>query len=520
MQDYLDNGVSHEDKIKYKELACSPLSGFNHIAVFLRWSYSNNMLADQLFEKEPRLKAALDGKGDVREILATSDALKGMLRPSYFKKEYMQFILETYSFKNLYCKKVDEYALKCFGEEKYNSAEYKNEAYLFVPYDDAYYDFLSAFLNGEWEIFSKEYTGDPDFITSGKNKSLTLEQYLGEKEDVIIPDGFVVIGIFAFKGCEGVKKVTIPSSVKTISNRAFFGLESLEEVIIPEGLETIEHEAFRGCINLKKADLPNSLKKMDYAVFYDCKSLVKFEIGNKLKVFEANITYHCNSLQELVIPKTIQKVTDYSFAGMEGLKSLRIESDLSKNKRVCFIDCANLTDITFTEGYSNLKGIHVVDCPKAEHVTVGDKTYPIVVKKKVGTLVLPDSPEKKTAPEKDAAIDFRYSEEDGAYICEYKGIVFTSDHEPEEEDRNTVRTLAENYHSNLNRIAKYIISEIKEIFGKVTVKTLLSKLGKPTIDYEAGLVSYFEQDFDRDHIFEFEFMDDEFEELENFTIGG
>ena len=47
-----------------------------------------------------------------------------------------------------------------------------------------------------------------------------------------------------------------------------------------------------------------------------------------------------------------------------------------------------------------------------------------------------------------------------------------------------------------------------------------SRLGKPTIDYEAGLVSYFEQDFDHDHIFEFEFMDDEFEELDNFTIGG
>lgn len=520
MQDYLDNGVSHEDKIKYKELACSPLSGFNHIAVFLRWSYANNMLADQLFEKEPRLKTSLDGEGDVREILATSDALKGMLRPSYFKKEYMQFVVETYSFKNLYCKKVDEYARKFFGEEKYNSAEYKNEAYLFVPYDDAYYDFLSSFLNGEWEKFSKEYIGDPDFLTSGKEKHLTLEHYFGENEEVIIPDGFVVIGTLAFKGCEGVKKVTIPSSVKIISDRAFFGLESLEEVIIPEGLETIEHEAFSGCINLKKADLPNSLKKMAYAVFYNCKSLVKFEIGNKLKVFEANITCHCNSLKELVIPKTIQKVTDYSFAGMEGLKSLRIESDLSKNKRVCFIDCANLTDITFTEGYSNLKGISVVACPKAEFVTVGDTTYPIVVKKKVGTLEITDSQEKKTDPEEVAAIKFSYSEDYGSYICEYKGIIFTLDHEPEDEDLNTVRVLAENYNSNLNKIAKFILSEIKELFGNVTIKTLISKLGKPTIDYEAGLVSYFEQDFDRDHIFEFEFMDDEFEELDNFTLGG
>ena len=186
MKDYLDNGESHELKRRNMALACPPLSGFNHIAVFLRWAYANNMLTDQLFEKEPRLKTALDGDGDVREALATSDKLKGMLRPSYFKKEYVQFVFDTYYEKDIYPKKVDKYALEYFGEEKYNSAEFKNEGYLFVPYDDAYFSYMSDFLDGEWEKFSKTYAGDPDFLTIGNGDSLILGKYLGEKEEVII----------------------------------------------------------------------------------------------------------------------------------------------------------------------------------------------------------------------------------------------------------------------------------------------------------------------------------------------
>lgn len=46
---------------------------------------------------------------------------------------------------------------------------------------------MSAFLDGEWKKFTKEYTGDPDFLTIGNGESLTLAKYLGEKEEFIRP---------------------------------------------------------------------------------------------------------------------------------------------------------------------------------------------------------------------------------------------------------------------------------------------------------------------------------------------
>ena len=539
MQDYLDNGTMHESKIKNKELACPALSGFNHIAVFLRWSYSKNMLDDQLFEKEPRLKAALDGDGDVREVIATSDTLKRMLRPSYFKKEYWQFIVDIYYTQQRYPNEVDEYAKGVFGEEKYNSPEFKNEAYLFVPYDDAYYNHLSAFLDDAWESFKKEYTGDPDFLTSGSGEKLTLLKYLGDKEEVIIPDGFFAIGDTAFEGCEGVKKVVLPASVKQIQRRAFMKLNSLEQVVFPEGLEKIEAEAFSGCKNLREVKLPESLKDIDFAIFYGCENLEKLEYGKKIKGFPANFIHGCNKIEKLTIPESFVKMDDIN--GMYGLKALCVESDLKKNKKVYIIDCPELTDITFPEGFEPKK-IFVVSCPKAEHVTIGNKVFNVEVKKNVGKLVDPDkdgasvfgnikaffgkefsgSDKKGQAASTDEgnSLKFHYDEEQKAYLCEYKGIVLSNDAEPDENLCNKAVTLAENYISHLDEIIEFMLPDLEEIYGEVTEETVKAKLGKPRIDLGRYLVTYLEQSFDGIHIFEFEFMDEEFEALENFTIDG
>ena len=47
-----------------------------------------------------------------------------------------------------------------------------------------------------------------------------------------------------------------------------------------------------------------------------------------------------------------------------------------------------------------------------------------------------------------------------------------------------------------------------------------NKLGKPIIDYNQGTVSYCEQTFDDWHLFEFEFLDDQFEILKCFSVNG
>lgn len=148
----IDDGFKHEAKIVEKKLSCPPLSGFNHMAVYLRWAYNKGLLLDSVLESEPRLKAALDGEGDLREVIANSELLKGKINTDLFTEEGALFTRVFYQFndcKYVYPLCVDKNAKAYFGE-RYKDKHFKHEAYLFVPYDEAYYVNLSKYIDDAW----------------------------------------------------------------------------------------------------------------------------------------------------------------------------------------------------------------------------------------------------------------------------------------------------------------------------------------------------------------------------------
>lgn len=58
------------------------------------------------------------------------------------------------------------------------------------------------------------------------------------------------------------------------------------------------------------------------------------------------------------------------------------------------------------------------------------------------------------------------------------------------------------------------------MYSHVDAGIVKGKLGKPVIHYDNGIVKYLEQTFDDIHIFEFEFLDDAFEDIQYFSIDG
>ncbi len=113
-----------------------------------------------------------------------------------------------------------------------------------------------------------------------------------------------------------------------------------------------------------------------------------------------------------------------------------------------------------------------------------------------------------------------FNEDLQQYFFEYKNLVFVWDEEPDEDFIDTVKTVAENYRRKLDEIINFMMQDLKEMYGEISAEDVKNNLGKPTIDYDNGKVSYFEQTFDDCHIFEFEFLDDEFEDLQYFSIDG
>lgn len=113
-----------------------------------------------------------------------------------------------------------------------------------------------------------------------------------------------------------------------------------------------------------------------------------------------------------------------------------------------------------------------------------------------------------------------FNEDLEQFVFEYNGLIFAWDEEPEEDYMEQVKTISENYNTHLNSIIEFMMPDITEVFGNFSPDEIKVKLGKPVINCDNGQVNYLEQSFDDTHIFTFEFMDNEFEDLQYFSIDG
>ena len=94
-------------------------------------------------------------KAPLREFI--QNELQGELYRELFNSEGQDFAAFYYDFSNdEYCYPcdVDNFSMEYFGEERCNSDEFKNEAYLFIPYDENYYQGMKKYIDFHYAVFS------------------------------------------------------------------------------------------------------------------------------------------------------------------------------------------------------------------------------------------------------------------------------------------------------------------------------------------------------------------------------
>lgn len=151
--DYLDCADDHSEKIAEKNLPLDPLMGCAHMAIYLRWMIGHDMMADWFKEE-----FGANPGGDLRVFIM--EHLHALLLARYFSEEGAAFSLWYYGADAdedlCYPADVDAYALALFGEEKYNSPEFADEAYMFVPWDEAYYRGMSQLIDEKYAQWKRE----------------------------------------------------------------------------------------------------------------------------------------------------------------------------------------------------------------------------------------------------------------------------------------------------------------------------------------------------------------------------
>lgn len=169
----IDAMADHSKKILEKDLPISTTNGGNHIAMFLRWCIEHDLYSRDFFEPYPDLieKVKSGNPPDLRKFLKI--AMNGELSVYHFNFLGYSFARDYYDFNHhnfefFYPEDVDDCAEQFFGTEKYNSEEFKDEAYLFTPFDEEYYQRLSKYID---RAFAKFY---PDFKDYQYNVQLPL----------------------------------------------------------------------------------------------------------------------------------------------------------------------------------------------------------------------------------------------------------------------------------------------------------------------------------------------------------
>ena len=137
------------------------LGAFNHMAALLRWLIEHNMLNDNFTAKyRDEIEKVKNSPADIDLRLFIVDKLIGSLRYEILKEDIIDFI-ETYfvnnpeeDIKGQYYYDIEEYAAEYFEENNVDTEEMDDYEYVFMPYDENYYESVSKII----DIYYKEWS--------------------------------------------------------------------------------------------------------------------------------------------------------------------------------------------------------------------------------------------------------------------------------------------------------------------------------------------------------------------------
>lgn len=190
-----------------------------------------------------------------------------------------------------------------------------------------------------------------DFAYTAADGEVTITEYIGESEHVLIPpaiDGLPVTALADKAFYEKhVTTVVVPDSVTEIGDLCFSGDNYLVSLKLPDGLAELPYAALESCFRLMDFDLPKELKKIS---------------GSALQY-----NYY---LTHLTLPSSLTEIEQLNFIGLYGLQSLTLAEDNEAFKldetngllmtadgtRLlhCFSDIVPQTEITLPDGVKTI----------------------------------------------------------------------------------------------------------------------------------------------------------------------
>lgn len=159
--------------IREKGLPVDESAAYQHMAIYLRWCIEQDLMSEEFLAQygEVAQKVRTDPAGtDLREFLR--DELDGQLTDSLFNSQGRDFTEYYYGDSPNYPSDIDDYALSYFGPDRYYSDEFKNEASLFLPYDEDGYQAIAKVIGERFANWQSQHFDESTLGPGGTARAL------------------------------------------------------------------------------------------------------------------------------------------------------------------------------------------------------------------------------------------------------------------------------------------------------------------------------------------------------------
>ncbi len=229
-------------------------------------------------------------------------------------------------------------------------------------------DLHSADIVKGGEPYYTDYSTVTDYYTSDNEVGDMMFCNCKSLKSIVMPDGAVVIGRAAFKGCLNLAVVTLPQAVAEIRSEAFSGT-SLTEFSFPDNVMPSER-VFAGCSKLSKVTLPALCTEIPYSAFSGT-AIEKISFPSSLKVIGEN-AFSGSRLVEVTFPENLETIGKTAFMLCGDLAEVHFNEKLDSIGESAFSNCGSITSLDIPESVTKIGKSAFAVCGKLTEVRLPD----------------------------------------------------------------------------------------------------------------------------------------------------
>ena len=241
--------------------------------------------------------------------------------------------------------------------------------------DNAFNNVLNIVYHGSatgspWGAKFVNATIEEGFIFADSSKTV-IAKYIGDDNEIIIPDGVTEIGFEAFKNNSNITSVVMDDSLKTIGEEAFSGCNNLSSVSLPESLRTIGRWAFSNCRSLC-ISIPSGVETINYNAFENVINIeykgtatdspwgarfINANIEGEFLYTDSTKTIlgaYIGTSEDVVIPNGVVEITLNAFNNNNNIKSVVISDSVKTIGYSAFNMCSNLAEVRIPSTVENI----------------------------------------------------------------------------------------------------------------------------------------------------------------------